>query len=252
MVTIEQWFDTKDYDTGYLLLCRYSKNRVLLQNLGKKKNPGKLEYELTKYVKVQSSKFKIQSKPLPPISPPSSLNESLPRDIGGSALDAAGKGVVTYPDTPAQVVVTTDYPDSLPPHLKAKWHFNQDSYKEIRALHEKLKLMEKATPEDRQPLTERIASLDDKIRANWEEIDGYTPGQQPEASSQPPVIDHKRINANRKYISVNLKRLQETENVEKQIKIRAEVQTRYDEIKNCGEAFSSAIIKLLADAGVNI
>lgn len=241
MVTIEQWFDSKDYGIGLALLAGVCKNRVLLTNLGRKPNPGKLEYELTKYVKVESLKFKVQSKPLPPISPPSSLNESLPRDIGGSALASVEEGVVR-----------NDYPDNLPPHLKAKWHFNQDAYKEIRALHEKLKLMEKATQEDRQPLTERIASLDDKIRANWKEIDAWEPGAEPteEPVVKPVMVDHKRINANRKYISVNLKRLQETENIEKQIKIRAEVQTRYDEIKNCGEAFSSPMLKQLSEVGI--
>jgi hypothetical protein len=246
MVTIEKWFENKDYDTGYILLCRYSKNRVLLQNLGKKKNPAKLEYELTKYVKVQSSEFKVQSKqePVPsaPISPPSSSKESLPRYNGGSALDGAEAGVVT-----------TDYPDSLPPHLKAKWHFNQDSYKEIRALHEKLKLMEKATPEERQPLTERVASLDDKIRANWEVIDAWVPGAEPAAEpvEKPVMVDHKRINANRKFISSNLRKL-ETGNFKKHAAdLISELQKRVTELIEAGEQMNTKTIEQLQKFGIN-
>ena len=245
MVTIEQWFETKDYDTGYLLLCRYSKNRVLLQNLGKKKNFAKLEYELTKYVKKPPVK-EVQSAPVPPVSPPSSSKE-------GSAQASVEKGVVSYPDTPEQGVVTTDYPDSLPPHLKAKWHENQDAYKEIRALHEKLKLMEKATPEDRQPLTERIASLDDKIRSNWEAIDGWVPGAEPPAElvAKPVIVDHKRINSNRKFISSNLRKL-ETGNFKKHVAdLISEVQKRVNELLEAGEKMNTKTIEQLKKFGIN-
>jgi len=100
--------------------------------------------------------------------------------------------------------------EDLSPEMQARWTQNKDAYKEIRATHEKLKLMEKATPADRQPLTERICTLDDNIRDNWAEIDAYEPVITDFAANA-PVIDHKRIGANRKFISTNLKKLPETD-----------------------------------------
>ena len=53
MVTLEEWSETsaKDYGVGLALLNKLSKNRILLQNLSRRKNQGKLEYELKKYAK---------------------------------------------------------------------------------------------------------------------------------------------------------------------------------------------------------
>ena len=140
--------------------------------------------------------------------------------------------------------------EELPTNIQVLVKENYDSYKETRALHEKLKLMEKATPEDRQPLTERVASLDDKIRANWEVIDTWQPGAEP-ASKAVEAIDHKRINANRKYISTNLKKLAEGNILEKKIaEVKSQLQLRYTELKSAGEEVAAETITELAKAGV--
>jgi hypothetical protein len=232
MVTIDKWFKTKDYGIGLALLAGVSKNRVLLTNLSRKKNPAKLEYELTKIAKQQGIVFgtveettaELPAEPLPPVE------------------ETVGKMMVS---TGTELNI-----DELPPNLKAKWQQNQDAYKEIRALHEKLKLMEKATPEDRQPLTERVASLDDKIRANWEAIDGWVPGAEP-VEELAEKIDHKRINANRKYISTNLKKLAEGSIVEKKItEVKHKLQLRYTELKSNGEEVAAETLAELVKAGI--
>ena len=70
MVTIEQWFNgDKDYSTGVDIFRRYSKNRLLLESLTRKKNQSKLEYELIKLQQkfeknvvqsVEEKKFSIE------------------------------------------------------------------------------------------------------------------------------------------------------------------------------------------------
>lgn len=141
--------------------------------------------------------------------------------------------------------------EDLSPEMQARWNQNTDGYKEIRALHEKLKLMEKATPEDRQPLTQRICDLDDMIRDNWIEIDAWVIEPTSTGSvGDAPVIDHKRIQSNRKYISTNLKKLPEQKDLVKIAKIAAELQLRYDELKAAKETVSQETIDELIKVGV--
>jgi hypothetical protein len=244
MVTLNEWFENKDYGLGLAILGDYCKNRVLLQNLGRRKNPEKLEYELTKIAKEKGIVFGTVEEttggepdgPLPPVeengeAEPTSevLSEQL---ISGILKIVINSREISF--------------DDLPAVMKARWQQNRDSYKEIRSLHEKLKLMENATPEDRQPLTGRIGELDDKIRQNWKEIDAWVPT----AEKVFEAIDHKRMQANRKYISTNLKKLAKVTDQVKKAKVVAELQTRFTEVKASGETFAPETIEELAKAGV--
>jgi len=236
MVTINEWFETKDYGIGLVLLAKHCRNRMLLQSLSRRKNPAKLEYELTKIAKQQGIVFD---------------------KVGETTAEPPADTLPPIEETEGKIMVSQGKEtniDNLPQHLKAKWNENQNAYKEIRALHEKLKLMEKATPEDRQPLTERIALLDDKIRDNWEKIDNYDPSQEPEPDNQPQKIDHKRINANRKYISTNLKKLVALPEDEKAIAIRTatgqRIIERLIELVNAEEKVSEKTLIELRKLGV--
>lgn len=71
---LQEWFIEKDYGIGLALLGEYCKNRVLLQNLGRKHNPEKLEYELRKEAEkqgivigtVEETEVEVPEVPLPP------------------------------------------------------------------------------------------------------------------------------------------------------------------------------------------
>ena len=64
MQTINEWLaGNRDYASGLTLLAKYSKNRILLQNLSRKPLPAKLEYELRKLSKT----------PEPPVVPPANI-----------------------------------------------------------------------------------------------------------------------------------------------------------------------------------
>lgn len=245
MVTLENWFQEKDYEEGLLLLAKHSKNRMLVQNLTKKSHPGKLEYELKKVasqLKVKVIKklpVKVDTKPA-----------QLPPKTGGK------KKLEKHADQDDEIKLQiirgkkTINPDDLPEEIKKLWDFNRDSYKEIRSLHEKLKLMGKAKPEDRQPLTDRATYLDDQIRTNWEVIDAWKPGKKAEVKKDDQKIDHKRINANRKYISTNLKKLQLGMDAPKAELLRDNLKIRLNELLDAGEKLNQDTIDELTKAGV--
>lgn len=145
-----------------------------------------------------------------------------------------------------------DY-DDLPAHLQNAWDENRDRYKQIRSLHEKLKLMHKAEPEDRQPLVNEITRHDDRIRKNWAEIDAWQPGQEPEPAPGKPQVkmDHKRISANRKYITTGTKRLVKLEG-EKAAALRQQIQGRVDELLAAGVEISEKKKKELRNYFINV
>lgn len=301
---LQKWFDKKDYGHGLALLAQLSKNRILYQNLSRKKNPEKLEYELKKiaeregivFGKIEETTGGEQTEPVIPDTNPEILDNTPENsndnsekqdkikddaeevvkekleDLQDAAEDIVSESIDNIQAGADEVVAGTQNElelmadqvitgklkivregkeisfNDLSPEMKARWEQNRDAYKEIRVLHEKLKLMENATPEDRQPLTQRICDLDDKIRENWKEIDAFVPGS---SNNEPTeAIDHKRIQANRKYISSNLKKLPEIEDSVKKAKIVTELQLRYHELKLAGETVAQETLDELKKVGV--
>jgi len=303
---LQEWFESKDYGIGLSLLGTHCKNRMLLQNLGRKPNPEKLEYELLKICKEQgividgieetdkTNEIKEFSPNLPqPLQDDlqshsdqviDQMNAKLESDADDivsdkiSDLQSDADDIVSDKlsdmesdadeivsdklkelEVAAEELLTgklkvirngheVNYTD-LPKELRVAWDANRDAYKEIRATHEKLKLMENAKDEDRAPLVQNIAKLDDKIRINWEAIDGWKQGDAP-IIEKAVEIDHKRINANRKFISTNLKTLLTITDEAKAVAIKAKIQERYDELKNAGEAVQPETIDELTKAGI--
>ncbi len=237
MASIEKWFEEKDYDTGISLLSTYSKNRILIQNLKRRRNPEKLTYELKKIAALEGNPVLLPEKDMPPKlvllskeSEQQKEEEEVPEKL---KIVRVGRTVNI---------------DELPQELQKLLRENYDNYKMIRSLHEKLKLMENTTPEDRRPLTEKIAGLDDRIRRNWEIIDSWNPDVEPVKKT----VDFKRISANRKFISSNLKKLTEVNDPAKSYKIIAEIIIRYNELKEAGESVSAETAEALVKIGVTL
>lgn len=224
MVTIEEWLNSdKDYSIGLVLLQQVSKNKFLLQGLMRKKNQSKLEYELGKFASAKP----VQAKPAPEIHlKVNSSAESERRRV------VRGTHEINY--------------DDLPRELKARWDQNRDNYKLIRSLHEKLKLMEKASDADRAKLTNKIVEMDDQIRTNWDVIDKWDPT----AKTDVPGLDHKRINANRKFICTNLPKMETVSDPVKKARIAQNLQDRYNELKNANEVFAPETIAELTKYGI--
>lgn len=227
MVTLKDWFQEKDYGIGLAILGKYCKNRTLLQNLGRKKMPAKLEHELNKVAKLQGLIEKES-----PAKKPAAKKQA----AAESHSDQVIHKMNAEPGSQRLKIVRNNtevkYED-LPEEIQKLWDTNRDAYKQIRALHEKLKLMGKAAPEDRVPLLELIDELDGSIRGNWEIIDAWHPGD--EALPELVPIDHKRINSNRKYISTNLKKLAAETDEKKAAVLQSKIQHRVTELKAAGE-----------------
>ncbi len=280
-MTLQEWFDSEnDYALGISLLAKHSKNRILLQNLSRKHNPGKLEYELKKALdrekpkeetvqekeekKEKVSKKEKTKKELKKLE--EGADDIVSTKLSGMEYDA--EDVVSMKleqlEEEAEKIVSGKVKiirdgkevkfEDLPENIQIRWNENRDAYKEIRAQHEKLKLLEKATPEDRQPLTARITELDELIRENWEVIDGWKPGEEPktETEKELPKIDHKRINANRKYISTNLKKLLSETDEKKASKLREKIQERVNELITAGEEIKEKTVEELKNAGIEL
>jgi hypothetical protein len=252
MVTLDLKEVDRHYEEGLLLLTKHSKNRVLLQNLSKKKNAAKLKYELEKVLKAmpkaeapkapQQSNFKPPKPPKPPKSAKSEKVAPIrrvPRDENLETKKIIRDGNVIDVD-------------QLPGDIRKLWDQNRDAYKQMRALHEKSKLMDNASVEDRGVLTGQLADLDDLVRDNWAVIDAWDPDEnRNEKNGQSnEKIDHKRINANRKFISTNLKKLQAGINEKKAEIIIDNLKIRVGELKDAGEEMDQKTLDELSKFGI--
>jgi hypothetical protein len=237
------------YNEKLAALARATKNRAMLAQLARKPRPDKLDYLLRKFgVKVESGKPEAGSpkpevKKAPP--PPEPQLQKAKKIVRKLKEQKPGQWRIVK--NGAEV----DY-DDMPAHLQNAWDENRDRYKQIRSLHEKLKLMHRAEPEDRQPLVNEIVRHDERIRKNWADIDAWQPGQEPDPAPEklPVKMDHKRISANRKYISKNLEKC-DSKN-KKADYFRENIQQRYNEMKAAQVSMSEKTMAELKAAGIEI
>jgi hypothetical protein len=225
---------TLTYEEKMLLLMKHSRNRAMIQILSKKKHEDKLEYELKKLSNI-----------LPELKDSLSGNIIRKEDLIPVKQEKASGPKRNY-------VIRHDREikyDSLPDYLKKIWDINRESYSKVRSLHEKLKLMINASDYERKPITSQIVELSISIRENWTKIDAYDP-ESPE-SNITIDIDHKKINANRTFISRNLKKVELLTGKVKD-ELIANIQLRYDELKTVGESFSENTVISLEKIGIII
>lgn len=219
METIKEWLSgDKDYSLGLVLLAKYSKNRILLQNLSRKPLPGKLEYELRKLCNEEkfSEALVIKDNQFP--------DDDNQIKVGGTLrID----------------------PDSLPSHLKQLWDETAEKYRLARALHEQMKLMPDA--DQRAKGVEQLENYRKEIRENWEIIDTWTLEQN--KSDKAVNIDEKRINANRKYLSNGKKAVTGLYGAIRAKKLEG-MQRRINELLAAGEKFDPENQKELEELGM--
>lgn len=216
---IKEWLNGgKEYATGLILLVKYSRNRNLIQHLSRKPWPEKLEYELRKICKEHES-----------IVIPS-LKEVVPPDKDRVRIGEKSKV----------------NPDDLPEHLKQLWNETAEKYRLARAIHEQLKLQTKA--DQRAPLVEQLETYRKEIRANWDVIDSWVSERNQEVNTA--VIDEKRINANRKYLSEGKKAVMSLSGASRAKKLEG-MQRRINELLSAGEKFDPENQKELENLGMN-
>lgn len=220
---IKQWLNSEqDYEAGLRLLMKYTRKRALVANLGRKKIPKKLQYELRKLAGVK--------KPMQPVKQKKSKT----------------------PTPPKPPEANTER-ESLPEDKQELYDKTVEMYKKARGIHAKLKEMEGHTDKARAPYVKELKELDVNIRQNWAIIDGKVDDKSDGKGESDGPITPKRISSNRKYISTQRKALQKgrikDENVEK---VKEQLSIRAKELRAAGENIKPEVLDELKALGIEV
>jgi hypothetical protein len=246
---VQAWLDTepakRDLNTGALLMLQSNRNKILYQNVIRKNNFEKIEYEIIKYISAE------EPRALDPII--LKMEIQIAENEKTQPLESKGK--------------RSDH-DTLPSEIQSLFESNLEIYPHMRSLHEKLKIMnsEKISSE-RLPFLTELLQLDSQLRQNWNTYDTYNPipdlpvetshaaSQISENAAAVPrvVIDSKRISANRKYLSDNKAKqaaLIENGDDDKAAILLEKMQNRYWELISNGDTFAPEQIAELKALGL--
>lgn len=259
----------RDIVNDSILLLKLNRNRILYENIVRRNNWEKLDYELNKQLIHLCGRVGIDPKDLE--------TENTGDDTGKGDVTAemnekaaAIMDVVDkYPEEhPIILGLRADH-DTLPDEIKLLHVKNKDLYPLMRKCHEQLKLMVDAKPCDRYPFVTELIKLDDILQANWKQYDEYVTGSAPILTADekktvtPGTMDSKKVSAARKYLSTNKAKLAEmlklvSEDTETSVtadkaeKLRAGMCERLKELIDAGESVAENQLAELKEIGVSI
>lgn len=243
-----------DLDKSALLLLRFNKNRILYDNIIKRKLYGKLKYEAGKTFDLYCARLGIN---------PDSFKEDPAAEM--VAQEKQFQSIPPVEELEKTRGIRADH-DALPENIRQLFTQNSELFLRMRKLHEALKTMDGAKACDRFPYIREFLELDDAVIKNWEMYDAYKPEDNThanvdknvtvdkEATNTTQVIDAKRISANRKYISDNKDKLAKlsAEQSPKAEELRAKIQLRVSELLTAGAGISDDQLSELAKLGINV
>lgn len=225
---------SRDFDRGYALLCKYCRQPSLLSWVGRKHDMEMLLYNLEKLkdakprpeylVKAEHARF---YKPAPVEQPKPAKQQASQKK---AAPAAQGQHPVKVID-PALVSR-----DDLPEDLRTLYDLNGDDYRELRALHEKMKLAD--SDEARAEIRERVIATERRIKERWGVID----------RAMKPGARRADINVSthRAYISKLLRRTTLSESQ------KHELQQRVNELLAAGEEIKEQTLVRLREKGIKV
>lgn len=259
----------RDIVNDSILLLKLNRNRILYENIVRRKNWEKLDYELNKQLIHLCGRVGIEPKDLE--------TENTGDDTGTGDITAemnekaaAIMDVVDkYPEEHPIILGLRPDHGTLPEEIKLLHVKNKDLYPLMRKCHEQLKLMIDAKPCDRYPFVTELIKLDDTLQANWKQYDEYVPGAAPvippvdKKEVTPGTMDSKKVSAARKYLSTNKAKLAELDKLvsadpenkataEKAEKLRAGMCERLKELIDAGESVAENQLAELKEIGVSI
>lgn len=245
-----------------VLLLKLNRNRILYENIVRRKNWDKLEYELKKQLVHLCDRVGIKPEELEP----ENKKELEPTgDITPEMEEKAGKVMLGLEAMESSGNVTfglrADH-ESLPEEIKILPEKNREIYPLMRKTHEQLKLMEGAKPCDRYPFVKELIRLDDLLQANWIKYDTYSPGveQQKDEKKEPSTtMDAKQVSAARKFLSTNKSKLakllaekEDPKAQEKAAELRNAMVERIKELTAAGESIAEKQLTELMELGVSL
>jgi hypothetical protein len=256
---IKAWLKrkNKDFDEGFELFVRYSHNRALAMQLARLRRLSKLEYELEK---IAARPFIKESRVWPIAPVVKAGNRHQEHTEVKDQVTETGKRLVVMDEK-------INY-DELPEDLKKLYDENRESYKIMRAVHEKMKLATK--DQERADYRAQLVTFDDKIAANWEKLDEWASDKEAYESKRLAEIQGmenastgsateilgdnpdpnsiaKDLNACRSFISRNVKKVAALEGAKKEkliVKLAERVATLQKHKAEISEATRAELINL--------
>lgn len=239
---VNDWLNTdpeeRNLEVGAELMLQGNRNRILRDNVLRKRNFEKVEYELTKI--IGTARVIEEKIDLPKLDQSAAILEKSLKD---SEEKGEFKGL--RPDH-----------DTLPESIKQIPGKNLERYHTMRSLFERIKILSEDghAPEERIPFLKELFQHEEILIADWAAYDDYTVGTKEPAKDLKP-IDAKRIMANRKYLSENKKKyptLIENGKPDNAAKLLAEMQKRCDELTNADQTFDPGQLEELRSIGLII
>ena len=242
-----------DLDNAALLLLRFNRNRILYDNITKRKLFAKLKYEANKTVELFCARLGINLNSFEE-DPAAEMEEQEKRF----------QAILPVEELEKSKGIRADH-DTLPENVRLLFTQNSELYLRMRKLHEALKTMDGAKPCDRFPYIKEFLELDDTVVRNWEMYDAYKPVDNTDPKNSAPAdnrmstnttqtIDAKRISANRKYISDNKEKLCKLleEKSPKAQELQKKIQDRVTELLTANAGMSDEQLTELAKLGINV
>ena len=148
-----------DFNSGFRLLCKFSKNESLISWIGRKHDDSRLLYELEKLSKFDN----LTESPLAEIH---EMKYGLALDKEEPA-DESESGNLNFRTVDDRKIRRSD----LPENLQKVYDEIAENYKFRRVLHEKMKLAK--ADADRANFRSQIIEMQNKIAEGWKEIDTW-------------------------------------------------------------------------------
>lgn len=236
------------------LLLQLNRNRILYDNITKRKLFAKLKYEAGKTIDLFCARLGI--------------NQDNFEEDPTAEMEEQEKQFRTFPsveELEKNRGIRADH-DALPDNIRLLFTQNSKLYLRMRKLHETLKTMDSAKACDRYPYIKEFLELDDAVVKNWEMYDAYKPENETNTddkkntiddknvTNKVPSIDAKRISANRKYISDNKNKLSKllAEKSPKFEDLHKKMQDRVTELLTANAGMSDEQLTELAKLGINV
>lgn len=262
----------RDLQKGAVLVLKFSRNQILYANMMRAphKYEKKMVYELTKARKERIRRLnaeeamKLQKTVIPAVT--DILSRQYPED-----------DVVVDGETLKQFYGRRADHDSLPADIRDLWQRNTEIWHKIKNLHEKLKTMDDAPACERLEFLKMMLELEQEHTRNFavydaaaatagESVEGNTEQQQIKDDEESPADDEEsasdvekspaddasKINAARKYISDNRKKILTIDDAEKREALLAKIQDRYDYLIEAGANLAPEVVENLKEIGVNV
>lgn len=252
---VKDWLDNPvDVVEGATLLLQLNRNRIFFSNVMNRpeKYREKVIYELNKHYQIRLDQKTVEDVvEMNRILIPQA--EKLLNDFQPEVEDGiTSEEKEDIQEKQAQFRGKRADHDTLPEEIKALWEKNGEIYFRIKEVFETLKQMHNAQPCDRYTYLKVLADLDSAYRSNLDRYDHYTGDAEPQSTNEEPADIAKKVNAARKYISDNKKKLTALKNSdpEKFNELLAKIQERVDVLKQAGSALADDTMAELEFLGI--